>query len=751
MYKKLIYLTCFSLVLGFAQINATEAADPNLVGWWKFDETSGMVAADSSGSGYDGSLMGDPQWAAGWIGGALELDGNGDYVELPIGSLIPTLEETTFALWVNWSGEGGAWQRIIDFGSGTDNYIYVTPIAGAFADALHVAITNANSVWDEFSSSEGTLATGWHHIAVSVSVSSGTMVMYLDGEVVGSMADMTNSISGLGETTQNWLGRSQYEDPYFNGSMDEFRIYDRVLSEVDLHSIAVENFRQAWKPRPVEDEVDVLLDRKLVWNQGILNDETFALYNEHQVYLGTDFNDVNSAATPMITITDVNEYAAPLDYDTTYYWRVDETSGLDPNSPVKGEVWSFTTANFIVVEDFEDYNDFEPDTIYLTWIDGWDDPANGATSGYPNPIFGIGEHYMETTIVHSGNQSMPLFYDNSAGLSEVTKTLNADWTQDDVVALTLFYYSDAGNAVEPMYVAVNGNAVVINDDPKAVLANDWVQWNIPLQEFADQGVNLANVSTLSVGLGNRAAPQAGGGTGHVFLDDIRLYRALPEEPEPGPEPVDPGTDNLVAYYAFENGTEDGSGNGYDATASGNPQYVSGPTGYGMGIDLDGVNDYVRLPIGSAIALMSDITVATWANFSNLGGGWQRLWDFGINDQIYMFVTPRMGTDGALRFAITAAGNTTETNITASATLPSGWHHVAATIDNASMTMNLYQDGRLVAEGPTPLLPSDLGETTENFLGRSQFAADSYYFGSLDEFRIYDRALSVEEILFLAGK
>jgi hypothetical protein len=66
-------------------------------------------------------------------------------------------------------------------------------------------------------------------------------------------------------------------------------------------------------------------------------------------------------------------------------------------------------------------------------------------------------------------------------------------------------------------------------------------------------------------------------------------------------------------------------------------------------------------------------------------------------------------------------------------------------------MRLYQDGRLVAEGPTAVLPSDLGETTENFLGRSQYAADAYYFGSLDEFRIYDRALSDEEILFLAGR
>jgi hypothetical protein len=652
---------------------------------------------------------------------------------------------------VDFSNTGGAWQRIWDFGSGTQINMFLTPRIGTGGE-MRFAITETSYADEDQTTAPDTLASGWHHVALIIDIDNNAHRLYLDGELVAENTEARYSPSTLGETTQNWLGRSQYvADGYFVGSVDDFQIYNHAMSANEIRTITIENFQQAWEPRPVEGEVDVLLDRKLVWNPGIASRDTFELYSEHQIYLGTDFNDANSATVPMAIVTDANEYSAPLDYDTTYYWRVDEVSSLDPDNPVKGEVWSFKAANYIVVEDFEDYNDYEPDTIYLTWIDGWDDPTNGSTSGYPNPIFGIGEHYMETTIVHGGSQSMPLFYDNSAGLSEVTKTLNANWTQDDVVAFTLFYHGDAGNEVEPMYVAVDGSAVVMNEDPRAVLVNDWIQWNIPLQEFADQGVNLTNVSTLSIGLGNKTSPQAGGGAGHVFIDDIRLYRALPEEPEPGPEPVDPGTDNLVAYYAFENSTEDGSGNGYDAAASSNPQYVSGPTGYGMAIDFDGANDYVRLPIGSALASMSDITVATWANFSNLGGSWQRIWDFGNDTQINMFVTPRMGTAGALRFAITIAGSGAESNITASATLPTGWHHVAAVIDSASMTMKLYLDGRLVAEGPTAVLPSDLGETTENFLGRSQYAADAYYFGSLDEFRIYDRALSDEEILFLAGR
>jgi len=748
MYKKLIYLISFALVLALALSSTTSA---ELVGWWKFDETSGAIAADSSGNGNDGTLYGDPQWVAGWIDGGLQLDGEDDYVELPIGSLIPTLEETTLTIWVNWLG-GDPWQRIIDFGTGTGNYIYLTPSAATFANSLHVAITNGAG-WDEFSSGKGTLPIGdWHHIAIAVSDSNGTIAMYLDGELVGSMDGAVNTVSGLGETNQNWLGRSQYPaDDTLNGILDDFRIYNHVLSEFGLHAIAVTNFRKAWKPRPADGQVDVLLDQKLIWNQGIISDETFELYNEHNVYFGTDFNDVNSATEPTVIVTDENEYATHLDYDTMYYWRVDEVSSLDPNNPVRGDVWSFTAANFVVVEDFEDYNDYAPDEVWNTWIDGFDDPANGSTAGYPNPAFFSGEHYMEDEIVHGGNWSMPLFYDNSeAGLSEVTRTFNADWTQEDVVTLTLFYYGEAGNVAEPMYVALNGNAVVTNDDPKAALDNEWNQWDILLQEFADQGVNLTNVNTMSIGFGNKANPQPGGGTGHVFFDDIRLYRSLPEEAEPEPEPVDPGTGNLMAYYAFENNTQDGSGNGQHGTAWGNPQYVSGPTGYGMAMDFDGTGDYVALPIGSAIAQMTDITIACWADFSNVGGSYQRLWDFGTSEDNYMFVTPRIGNNGELRFAIETE-EVAEINITAPATLPSGWHHVTVTIDSASMTMKLYQDGKLVAEGETSVLPSDLGETNQNYLGRSQFVADAYYDGSLDEFRIYDRALSHGEIRYLAGK
>ncbi len=123
---------------------------------------------------------------------------------------------------------------------------------------------------------------------------------------------------------------------------------------------------------------------------------------------------------------------------------------------------------------------------------------------------------------------MPLYYDNSVGYSEATLTLTypRDWTENGVNTLTIWFRGDSANAAETLYVALNGNAIVTNDNPNAAQITTWTQWNIDLQGFADQGVNLANVNTIALGLGNKNPDVSGqaGGSGVVFFDDICLYR-----------------------------------------------------------------------------------------------------------------------------------------------------------------------------------------------------------------------------------
>ncbi len=123
---------------------------------------------------------------------------------------------------------------------------------------------------------------------------------------------------------------------------------------------------------------------------------------------------------------------------------------------------------------------------------------------------------------------MPLYYDNSVGYSEATLTLTypRDWTENGVDTLTIWFRGDSDNDAETLYVALNGSAIVTNDNPDAAQITTWTQWNIDLQAFADQGVNLANVNTIALGLGNRNNPVAGG-SGTMYIDDIRLYPPAP--------------------------------------------------------------------------------------------------------------------------------------------------------------------------------------------------------------------------------
>lgn len=242
-------------VLVLALASVANATDPNLVGWWKLDDTSGPNAVDSSGKGNNGTLVGSPQWVAGHIDGALRFDGN-EFVKLPIGSVINSLDEATFAIWVNWSGRpdpnAGGWQRIFDFGTNTGNYIYLCPSTGEANAAMRVAIVADNNIWDEFDArvdgNSIALPTGWHHIAVTVSKSSQTMIMYLDGKIVGSKTYCTNAVSDLGVTTNNWLGKSQYNDPNFKGSLDDFRIYNRVLSKNEIKALLPQTEKKETAP-----------------------------------------------------------------------------------------------------------------------------------------------------------------------------------------------------------------------------------------------------------------------------------------------------------------------------------------------------------------------------------------------------------------------------------------------------------------------------------------------------------------------
>jgi len=289
-------------------------------------------------------------------------------------------------------------------------------------------------------------------------------------------------------------------------------------------------------PNPAMGAVDVTNIPVLRWTAGI-----HAV--QHEVYFGTDANAVKNATTASPEYKETMDLGSEsynpgkLDLLTTYYWRVDEVNNVNPDSPWIGNVWSFTTGEFLTVDDFEAY-DVGNKEIWWSWKDGLGYPARDGIPAYPGNGTGsaVGDEtsptYMEMSIVHGGRQSMPFYYENNFKYSEATMTLiwPRDWTEEGVGVLSLWFYGDAANAAERMYVNLNGIATVYHDDPDAALIEEWTEWTIDLQEFAAQGVDLANVNTISIGFGDKNNLRAGG-SGMVLFDDIRLYRP---EPEPAP-------------------------------------------------------------------------------------------------------------------------------------------------------------------------------------------------------------------------
>ncbi|MCP4256363.1 MAG: hypothetical protein GY774_02420 [Planctomycetes bacterium] len=293
------------------------------------------------------------------------------------------------------------------------------------------------------------------------------------------------------------------------------------LSEVRFSYIPV----VAREPSPDSGATDADVDTFLSFRAG-------REASEHDVYFSSDMQTVIDETINPVRIPAGSSSASydpgALDLNQTYYWKVNEVNEAESPATWQGDVWNFTTQEYLVVDDFESYNDLDPDDpaskrIFNVWLDGFDNPAiNGSIVGHANPPFA------EQTIVHSGLQSMPFVFDNAVGKSEATLTLTnqRDWTVNGVNTLTIWLRGDAANAAEPLYVVLNGNALVTNDNPNAAQESAWTEWNIDLQAFVDQGVNLANVDSITLGLGNRSNPVAGG-AGMMFFDDILISRLAP--------------------------------------------------------------------------------------------------------------------------------------------------------------------------------------------------------------------------------
>jgi len=335
---------------------------------------------------------------------------------------------------------------------------------------------------------------------------------------------------GIGGTYKGPTGVTSYE----HGPLELEKVYYWRVDEFDGLATykgdvwAFTTPGAAGNSRPSNGATSIKMTTKLKWTPA---DHAAS----HHVYFGTDENALWSATTSSPEYKG-NKPLGSESYDpgklawySTYYWRVDAV--YNAGNLVKGLVWSFTTADSVIVDDFESYtdNDTAGEAIWQSWIDGYGIADNGAQVGNMLPP------YAEQAVVHGGTQSMPLVYNNIAGVrnSEAVLPLTdtRDWTQEGVVEFSLWFLGNSANAAEPLYVALSNSTgapvVITHDNPSAAQIRTWTEWVIPLQNFADRGINLTNVDKIAIGLGFKGNVTAPGGNGKIYIDDIRLCRPAP--------------------------------------------------------------------------------------------------------------------------------------------------------------------------------------------------------------------------------
>jgi len=475
----------------------------------------------------------------------------------------------------------------------------------------------------------------------------------------------------------------------------------------------------AREPQPADGATNVALDTMLSWRAG-------REAASHEVYLSTDPNAVDLAGTTTQSTYD----PGVLDLDATYYWQISEVNDAEAVTAWVGDIWSFTTQEYVVIDDFESYVDDESEggqAIWSAWIDGLVEYGGDAANG-GSQVGHTTSPFAEQTIVHGGAQSMPLYFDNTSAsdISEADYALDPaqDWTASGIKSLSLWFYGAEGNTGQ-LYVKINETQVLYDGQATDVARTTWQPWNIDL---STSGANLSNVTSVSVGI-------QGAGSGVLYVDDIRLYAKTAEYDVP----TDPERVGLVAEYTFEGNVNDSSGHGFHGTLENDPGFVAGHNG--SAIDLDGTNDYVSTGVVASdlgIAGNNPRTFSVWVYTRSFGNG--AIYDIGERTTAMDFSLRTLDNTenrwrvqywgGDYDFSFDTAGK---------------WVHFAHVHDG--QRTKIYANGLLIVDWEKTVDTSDANPFQIGCYGWREF----YFNGLIDDLQVYDRALSGGEVLWLAGR
>ena len=505
------------------------------------------------------------------------------------------------------------------------------------------------------------------------------------------------------------------------------------LSEVQFNMIPV----RVRTPKPEVGAVDLLPNAVVTWRAG--RDVA-----QHTIYVGTDQNAVadGSASSVTSSTNSLDLTSLGLELGQAYYWRVDEVNEAEAVTVWAGPVWSFSTVAALTVDDFESYSNDSPDRPFQTWQDGFGYSAdeyfpngyggNGTGAGIGHDIWSLSSpHYngdlMETGLVYGGSQSMPVYYDGAG--SQVDLPLDSqNWTNNGLQTLSIAFHGTAGNTGQ-LYAKINGTKLLYDQDPADIANGSWLVWLIDLSSVG----GLDNVTQLSIGI------DGAGAAGVLYLDEIALYAEAAELITP----VAPGTENLVAHYAFDGDLLDTAGAHHGTINAGDPVFVPGVQG--QGIEFIGNQDVI-VPYAEDLSLNS-FTISTWVNVSDIDG------NRGILGTRYNGDTTFDLKVDANRIHGDVGSGTAWLSTAVDYSTPLStdtWYHIAYVVDEAGGAVRIYLNGALAQTIVISGTPLFMKADQELHIGNS-YGTVEYMYGTLDEVSIYNGTLSAAEVASLAGR
>ncbi len=640
----------------FEEIEPVNPGTEGLVAYYAF----GNDANDSSANALNGTLVGDAKFAEGpaGYGMALDLDGDGDYVDCTNNALFSITDAFTLSVWINWRATGATWQTVIAKG---DNAWRLA--RGGDTQTMDFGFTDGGPRgWLAVRTASEVPLGEWHHVAATIDTTDGAKI-YLDGVLEGVNPD-TGGIT-VGDHPVYIGENAQALNRFWNGLIDEVTIYSRALSEAEVLYVAGK------RATPVDPGTKSLL----AWwacdeGQGALVGD--ASGNGHD---GTFVNGdpawvegIHGSAVQLVgpTLVEVPPLNVELTEATMAGW-------IKPNGPQPD--WS----SFIMTRD------------------------PGLATGFNVLGYQLAYHWNDMSESWSFRGGDMIAED--------------DWT---FAAVTV--------APDKARFYINGEAGSVNE-----ISHGSCLWN-------------SNVYLGGDGTANWVARRMNGALDDVYLYDRALstgeiryltgFRAMDN----------PGTDNLIVAYSFENDVMDGSGNGNDATVNGDPTFVEGVSG--MALEFDGNGDFLDCGTNPILALTDAVSISAWIKVAVMGadhkvGGNQDGANGGYKMSVY---------NDKVEFEIRTAANSAVLNrsVAGGTIIEAGtWYHVVGVYSLEDGYIRTYVNGELDRE---LLTTEQLGASPGSLkIGCEPFNTGSYNFnGAMDEVRVYNKALSAAEARYLAN-